>query len=286
MAISFTNNVFTGFIFGIKKGPFPFTISLRHEDEQLMVFDDLLALTPCHLNCIPATSYIPDWRYLLRKPKAGLALIQSMYDQCFNVLKTSFFANKAWRTQHFRDGASMTEADLRECLMAGFNYPPSQYQLHLQFMVLPLLPFHYHMYLKGTHFTKDRFYPVNYVQEVLRVASQQKVDPMDVTDDTPIEEIVAKFNNLGVDYDAYHAEAYKSVELMQVKRGNFQASQFEGVVCDGKYTSSVAGAETRDANALIEEDKCMLQNYGRPYKNGKPTGCYYSKSKSSLEVAF
>ena len=56
--ISYTNNVFTGFVFGIKKGPFPFTISKRSETKDVLVFDDLLALTPAHVNCIPTNVYV------------------------------------------------------------------------------------------------------------------------------------------------------------------------------------------------------------------------------------
>ena len=56
------------------------TVSLRYEDEESLVFDDLLALSPCHLNSVPTTAYIPDWRYLLKDPAQGLALIDRALD--------------------------------------------------------------------------------------------------------------------------------------------------------------------------------------------------------------
>ncbi len=43
--ISYTHNIFSSFAYGISKGPFPFTISIRHEDDAFIVFDDLLSLT-------------------------------------------------------------------------------------------------------------------------------------------------------------------------------------------------------------------------------------------------
>jgi hypothetical protein len=52
-------------------GPFPFTISVRSMAEDIIVFDDLLSLTPCHLNVVPTNMYCADWRYLLLKPKEG-----------------------------------------------------------------------------------------------------------------------------------------------------------------------------------------------------------------------
>ncbi len=52
-------------------GNFPYTISMRYEDESVLVFDDLLSLTPAHLNVIPTNQYIPDWRYLCNNPRLG-----------------------------------------------------------------------------------------------------------------------------------------------------------------------------------------------------------------------
>jgi hypothetical protein len=57
----------------------------------------------------------------------------------------------------------MTDDELKGHVCAGLNYPPSQYQLHVQFILPPLLPFHYHLYQRGTHFTHKRFFPVEYV---------------------------------------------------------------------------------------------------------------------------
>ena len=76
--MGFTNNVFSSFVLGISKGPFPFTISIRRQNEEFIVLDDLLALTRVHLNCIPTTRYIPDFLALLHDPKRGLELIETM----------------------------------------------------------------------------------------------------------------------------------------------------------------------------------------------------------------
>jgi hypothetical protein len=57
--VTHTHNIFTSFAYGISKGPFPFTISIRHEDESFIVFDDLLALSRSgRLPCAPVYSCI------------------------------------------------------------------------------------------------------------------------------------------------------------------------------------------------------------------------------------
>ena len=40
-----------------------------------------------------------------------------------------------------------TEDEIKTHVMCGLNFPPSQYQLHVQFMLPPLLPFHYNLYV-------------------------------------------------------------------------------------------------------------------------------------------
>ena len=59
--MTYSHNIFMGFIYGVQKGPFPFTISIRLQTPDMLAFDDLLALCPCHLNIIPTTAYISDW---------------------------------------------------------------------------------------------------------------------------------------------------------------------------------------------------------------------------------
>jgi hypothetical protein len=155
---TYTNNIFMSFVYGIKT----FKIAVRYQDNISIVFDDLLALTTCHLNTIPTDCYLPDWRYLLKRPESGYALLKKMYANCFRVVKEQFWTNSAWRCRYVRDSDGMTDEDIKSIIAAGFNYPPSQYQLHLQFMVLPLTPFHFSAYLKQHHYTKGRFFPVEY----------------------------------------------------------------------------------------------------------------------------
>ena len=168
--LSYTNNVFSGFAFGIEKGPFPFTVSLRHQDVDFLVLDDLLGLTPCHFNAVPTSLYLADWRYLLRNPMRGRALIEQLYARCVDVLRTQFLANGEWRRSVFRDdAASLSDDELVRMAGCGFNYPPSQYQLHLQFAMPPLLPAQFELYERGVHFTHMRFFPLSYVRAGIKI---------------------------------------------------------------------------------------------------------------------
>jgi hypothetical protein len=124
------------------------TVSLRYEDEESLVFDDLLALSPCHLNSVPTTAYIPDWRYLLKDPAQGLALIDRLFGRCWQAVEEQFYADEAWRAKILKSGVTL--AQLKDHVVAGFNYPPSQYHLHIQFIVPPFLPFQWALYLQGT----------------------------------------------------------------------------------------------------------------------------------------
>ena len=288
--IGHTNNVFTGFACGVKSGPFPFTISLRLQDPDFMVFDDLLSLTLAHLNVIPTSVFLPDWRFLLRHPQRGLALVDEMHSRCVRVLREQFLASRAWRAASFNaDAAQLSDDELLRFVMAGFNFPPSQFQLHLQFMMPPLLPFQYQQYQRGVHMTYERFFPLPYVRAVLALDA-----PYDVRDDTPIGDIIAHYKALGVDYDVLHAEYYKRAQTSQEKLANFAPAHFDALVVDSgpdtpaavyafsdEAHSEAALDADADAKALPNADKMQMQNYGRPYVDGKPRGTYYAHARAN-----
>jgi len=275
--ISFTNNIFVGFMYGIQKGPFPFTVSIRMQSPEYLVFDDLLALCPCHLNIIPTTQYMPDWRYLLKNPKEGKKIVEELFENAWGAVKNQFLANKTWR--HSIIAGDPSDEVLKGHIAAGFNYPPSQYQIHLQFMLPPFIPFHYFQYLNGLHFTYNRFFPVEYVRAVLELGV-----PYDVKEDTPVEDIVNFYESKGVSYHKIHGSCYQRYGASHVILGNWKREDFEGFVVENKFykfSEDFKGVEVpeEDVKGLSEKDKNVLQNYGRPYSGGKPSGTYYKFAK-------
>lgn len=282
--ISYTNNVFTGFVFGIKKGPFPYTISKRLESKDILVFDDLLALTPAHVNCIPTNVYIPDVRTLFKKPDVGLALIRKMFDSCWSVISTQFVANKTWSSKMLS-----TDEVNRSNVAAGFNFPPSQYQLHLQFMLPCFTPFHFKLYVQGHHFTYKRFLPFEYVEKTLQWCVKNKAN-IAKADEMSIDEIFSFFESKGVSYDTIWRDCYKRYgdDHRRLARWDVQDFDYLAYIShDKKEMAKVFDSsdlskikEGVDVEKVRKSDKATLQNYGRPYtKEGRPTGSYYKYAK-------
>ena len=235
---------------------------------------------------------MPDWRYLLKDPPQGLKIIDDLFDRCCNVLKEQFLANPEWRRKILRGGETLDIDALRGDIAAGFNYPPSQYQLHLQFMLPPFLPFQYYLYLQGVHFTHQRFFPIEYARKVLRLLIDSKEVYDAPLDGLAIEDTIAHFKAKGVDYDAIHKECYERYGASHRKLANWAPEDFECIVVQDKLypltledggTSVVFDAEKdikeEDVKVVQANDKTILQNYGRPYKDNKPTGSYYALAK-------
>lgn len=273
---SHSPNVFSGFIYGIASAPFPLHISIRRQSAQLLVFDDLLALTPCHLNAVPTSAYIPDWRFLLRRPREGLLLVRTLEEAAWACACEEFLASPSFRHKFLR-GAARTEwtsahsEALRPHMVVGANFPPSQFQLHLQCFLMPWLPFQYRMYLDGQHMTKGRFFPLSYIKALLSLD-----EPYEVQMETPVEEIIAHFATRGVDYDEMHAACYLAVDASHRALANWSAADFECTLQGG----SVVGSDRTKAE-VIAADKLVLQSYGRPYsQQGKPAGTFYKHARS------
>jgi hypothetical protein len=293
--LSHSTNIFMCFGLGVARGPFPLEISVRKETERCLVIDDLLALSPLHLNALPTDAHIPDWRFLLRRPREGLGVIRSMLEGLMESAREQFLSQPEWRAAAIKDNQTLEVDDF----IIGFNFPPSQYQLHIQFMAPMLLPHHRYQYLRGTHYTKGRFFPYPYVDDLLRAVSESDTPvPSDVLqEDTPIEHIVkwAK-DTYDIDYDLIHSHYYAHADTKYRKFANWKPEDFayeakENNQLELKILAPRDGSEAQDdagdrIKALIEADKMELQNYGRPYTSeGKPKGSYYSFPKRIEEVA-
>jgi hypothetical protein len=273
VSISFTPNIFIGFMFGIQKGPFPLTISLRHQCENYLVFDDVLSLTSAHVNAIPTSKYIPDFRLLFARPAEGKAIVRELQDRAWNVIQKQFLTNAAWKKRFLKKGESISTSEIAKHVIAGFNYPPSQYQLHLQYMLPPFLPFQYYQYLKGLHFTKGRFVPIEYAMAVFELGV-----PYPVTADTTLEALFDFYKVRGVDYNAIWEYEYKRYGESHRALANWQREDFSYIHSNGKAYRGREVVEGVDESKLQVNDKLVLQNYGRPY-DGKPTGTYYKYAK-------
>lgn len=277
--IGFTDNVFTGFIFGIKHTRFPLIISLRYQNEKLLIFDDLMQLTPCHLNCIYTGAYLSDLRWLFEMPKKGLALLEEMYETTWRTVKKDYLENENFRRKIMPNTLPLIDTEIMKFVISGLNFPPSQYQLHLQFMLPPMMPFHYYMYLQARHFSVDRFFPFEYIRDALT----SLVEPLTGARNMKIKQIIKLVNEkTGVNYYKYHSECYLRYGKSHRELAAWDPEDFERVIVNGVKVcraSDLTPYEEKTLAAVKKEDMMGLQNYGRPFKDGRPTGTFYKYSK-------
>ncbi|CAK9046783.1 Uncharacterized protein SCF082_LOCUS26287 [Durusdinium trenchii] len=110
-----------------------------------------------------------------------------------------------WRRFIYKEG--VTEEMIRQNIMCGFNSPPSQSQLHLQWIVLPLLPFHHQKLLDRTHAQKGRWFPLEYVLPILDHL-EQAGEVFEVNGQTSAEDVIKHFNGKGIVYDHIWEQSY------------------------------------------------------------------------------
>lgn len=143
-----------------------------NRDKDILVYDDALKLAYVHLNAIPFNMWIPDIAMLFSNPQEGQKLIEKLHGACVeNALNIILEKNPTLISQidKVRDAILLYG-------MAGFNYPPSENQLHLQFLVLPFLSTEFTKMeqkvelTKKAHFTKNRFVFYDHLYEALTLA--------------------------------------------------------------------------------------------------------------------
>merc|ERR1712151_86143 len=135
----------------------------------MMVFDDPLAITRAHVLAVPTDVYCADIRTLFTAPQAGLALLQKMDEAAWAAVRNGFLSSDPWRKKALSQaGNEMPIDSLRQYVIRAFNLPPSQYQLHMQYMLPPLLPSHVGVYKKGAHYVKMRHFPLSFIMEALQ----------------------------------------------------------------------------------------------------------------------
>ncbi|CAE8640277.1 unnamed protein product, partial [Polarella glacialis] len=191
--------------------------------------------------------------------------------------------------QSWGDTTPKDTEELKEYVILGMNFPPSMFQIHLQFIHFPLLPFHDSQLQKGEHFTYRRFFPLGYLQKALALGDAVKME--NVTMETDLETILEKVKAAGVDYDVFHAAQIKKAHGLQNRLAGtaWKEDCFAYRVHGDQVTEKGS-----DGNFEVKPDMCSkevqkgdakaLQNYGRPYKDDKPTGTYYKYAKEPKDV--
>jgi len=316
----YTENVCMGFVYGIEHGcRYPLTLSLRAEEPHVLVYDDLLARGSCHLNAIPTDCHLPDWRHLLRHPTRGLQLMRQLDDACWRVVQSQFWDCDAWRGTNLRDGAFTSAEDFRSQIYAGVNAVPSQFQIHLQYIVPPISPVDYHHFLMGRRLVQNRWLPLEYVISSLEALEQSGTDELCEAHTMKMDDIFDAIKRLGGPaYTDMYRQAIQRYNRTHRQCANWRQECFElmvlvrhpslrpelcgpsadSVSCVGADTPQLTEVRPLGGNdsltltaltcqELEKRDKTALQSYGRPYDDaGRPHAkSYYSFARCPGEVA-
>ena len=104
-----------------------------------------------------------DWRSLLTDHEKGLELLNKLENDINEVLKKQYWENEDWKKQVYKNDMKdvATFEDFQETIIYGFNYPPSQSQLHMQAAATPLMPFHHNKFMNNNHFHNKRWLKKN-----------------------------------------------------------------------------------------------------------------------------
>ena len=267
VAESRTPNVFMGFAHGIARAGFPLRASTRLETEDVLVFDDPLVLAGCHVCAIPTDVHVPTAAGLFADPARGAALMRRLEAAAWAAVEAQFLADDAWMAGVYGTPRPSDET-LRRAVVAGLNAPPSQYQLHLQYLLPPLLPRQLQLYRAGNHFTKDRFLPLDWVLAALDALAAKGVA---FDEDLDGAELIARVQAVegleGVDYEASWQRCYDGVAASQTALGRYAPELFAYAVRDEDMRvldlASGAAATGVDANELANADKGALGGYDR-----------------------
>lgn len=304
VSITSTTNLFSAFILGIGRTPrFPLTVSIRAESDDILVFDDPLAISPLHFCAIPTKLFIPDWRYLLLKPSAGLAICERLAGGSHTAAEKQFLDDKTWTDSLVnRDGLSTF--DLRRDVIMGFNFPPSQNQLHIQYMLPLFMPHQYMMFLNGVHFTYERFFPLKYVQHCLATLNDRADTVLTEKDiDVPIGQLVQRLDSLcGISYEAEHRDFLARVDALHGKLAKWSKENFRGSCSPAKekgrllcklFTNTDAETSspvTRADHEVFEQEKKELQTYAKTRCEASLSSVasvgFYSHAKTIADLSF
>lgn len=277
---SYSDNIFMGFIYGIAKGKFPYKISLRVQTPEFLCFDDPLQCSPCHLNAIPASLYCKDVRYLFTHPQRGLALVKQLEQIASEAALEQYWNHEAFRETIWAGQKRPTHWQaLQGWAVMGFNFPPSMFQLHLQFIHLPLFPFHYNLLQRGEHLTHGRFFPLEYVKQALALG-----DAVRMEGSCDITSLIERVKTAGVDYDEIYRAMLETIHTQQRKLTPWREADFQYRVVQGKVFEGCTMRPEVDPKEVQKKDAHAMCNYGRPYKEEKPSGNYYQFAKEPHEI--
>ena len=263
-----SDNALMGFVYGIKFCDNYFLgTSIRYQDPDYLVYDDIMQTTPIHLNSIPTFVYVPDFRYLFSNPSKGLELISNLLENAVRAA-TQMLTNESFREKFFSRPANDymdsvgLETFARHSALHGFNYPPSQYQIHLQFIIPPYTPYHSVLFEEGKHGNLNRFFTFDFIQKVLIFlkANNQAIQLSEIepySGEKLVGFIQERTNNV-IDYYDCFRNAMQRHKQNNEAFCNWTEDDFK---C--RVERAPDGQVSPELDEILKRDKELLESYGK-----------------------
>jgi hypothetical protein len=280
-----SDNALMGFVYGIQYCDNYFlATSIRYQDTNFLVYDDIMQTTPVHLNSIPSYVYVPDFRYLFSNPKKGLTLITDLFENAIRAAVV-MLSNVPFREKFFSREANMQMDELgldafaRQNALHGFNYPPSQYQIHLQFIIPPYTPYHRVLFDEGKHGNLNRFFTFDFIRKVLLFLekSNQVIDVGEIEEISGenLVQFIHRKTLTTIDYYEHFRNAMRKHRRNNESFSNWKECDFRGLVERLTYDQV-----SPEFDKTLRNDKRVLESYGKG-----PLGLqFYSFAKKPGEV--
>lgn len=283
---SYTTNVFTLFICSVEKlrNNIPLSISLRYESEDFIVMDDLNAMSLCHLLILPTSFYIPDVRHLFQHPEEGLQLVNKLLSLGIDVFKKQFLSNNEVSKYFYedcnnKDGQENSFSEqFQKHLICCFNLPPSQFQIHMQFIFNPIVE-SLRWDCNTSHFLPGRCLLTEYVIESLSKLVELNTSIIGAATLNTEELINQIYKKTNVNYETYmvnkFAGMYDIFENSSFYHDNDRLDKLykykvvhdddnnNTVVVDIKSNEVIENFPMKNVTESIKEDKKKLSNFGR-----------------------
>ena len=287
--ITRTDNALMGFVYGLKEFP----TSIRFENKSFLVYDDLMQTTLIHLNSIPTDVYVPDFRYLFSDPTRGLDLINSLFlfatEAAVGMLANGEFCGKFFSSGGLKEMNQLgLEGFVKRYVFCGFNYPPSQCQLHLQFIIPPYVPYHAVLLAEGKHSDFERFFTYDFVRDCLEglVKMGESIQFQQIEPLSGRELIALIHSKLPMNYYRAYYESLSRHRNNNSLLSNWDKSDFRYIIMDKTEVLPIWPSDcTEDVVQNLKPadiqamDKTVITSYG------KGIGMqYYSFAKSPGDV--
>ena len=140
-------------------------------------------------------------------------------------------------------------------VLSGFNFPPSQCHLHLQFILPPYLPSN-----SAPQVEANRFFPFQYVvrvlDELIRRGARLDFESIDGLTGTELIQLI--YSRLGIDYMEFFAATVGRNQANSDHCANWIEENFKYKIKKG--TEKFDGRSVFD---IIKGDKAVIHSYGK-----------------------